>query len=285
VAPVARVVEANGLKLRLWDHERAASSPSLPVALFVHGYLDTGRSFDAVCDELTDVHCLALDMRGHGQSDRVGGGGSYHLLDHLKDLAIVVSEVKPDVLVAHSMGGNIAFLLAGSTPSLVNRLLLVDTCGPPPEDPEDAPARLAELVQSVLAPKKPFSTVASVDEAADKIAQQNVGLSREGAMHMVRHVMVERDGRLEFPFDPKLRGPSPIRWPEPMWRAMSKRMTMPVLVLRASDGYVPEGETTDGRLSEMRQAKMRTLSGPHHLHVDRPHDVAVAVRELLAITP
>src|SRR4051812_12935645 len=117
--PVPRVVEANGLKLRLWDHARAG-----PVVLFVHGYLDTGRSFDAVADALVHVRCLALDMRGHGQSDRVGPGGSYHLLDHLKDLAVVLDTLEKkgervDALVAHSMGGNVAYLLAGAAPALV----------------------------------------------------------------------------------------------------------------------------------------------------------------------
>ena len=38
----ADAVTAQGLTLRLWDHEGDG-----PVALFVHGYLDTGRSFDA----------------------------------------------------------------------------------------------------------------------------------------------------------------------------------------------------------------------------------------------
>ncbi len=282
-SPVARVVKANGLKLRLWDHAGAG-----PVALFVHGYLDTGRSFDAVADALDGVRCLALDLRGHGQSERVGAGGSYHLLDHLKDVAVVIDTLKKsgeavDVLVAHSMGGNVATLLAGAVPAMVPRLLLIDSVGGPPEDPAEAPERLAEVVKSVLADKRPFSTVASVDDAADKVRQQNPGLSREGALRMVRHVLVDAgDGRLAFPFDPRLRGPTPVRWPESMWLATAARMRMPVLVLRASDGYVPEGETTDARLAAMKQARLQTLKGAHHLHVERPADVAGAIRALLA---
>ncbi|HEY4219986.1 MAG TPA: alpha/beta fold hydrolase [Myxococcota bacterium] len=275
------------MKLRLWDHARRG-----PVVLFVHGYLDTGRSFDAVADDLQEMRCLALDMRGHGQSERIGAGGSYHLLDHMKDLAVVVDTLAKkgepiEALVAHSMGGNVAFLLAGAMPQLVKRLLLIDSCGPPPEDASETPHRLEELLKSVLADKRPFSTVQSVDDAADKITAQNPGLSREGAMRMVKHVMVEcADGKLAFPFDERLRGPSPVRWPEAMWLAMSARMTMPVLLLRASNGYVAEGEPTTTRLAAMRQATMRTVSGGHHLHVERARDVAAAVRDVLgAITP
>jgi pimeloyl-ACP methyl ester carboxylesterase len=280
--PVPRVVEANGLKLRLWDHGRPGH-----VVLFVHGYLDTGRSFDAVAHELHDMRCLALDLRGHGQSDRVGGGGSYHLLDHMKDLAIVLDALAKkgeavEALVAHSMGGNIAFLLAGAQPALVKRLLLVDTCGPPPEDPEETPGRLEELVKSVLAEKRAFSSVSSMHDAVEKIRVQNPGLSVLGAERMVKHAMVDDGtGRLAFPFDPKLRGPSPVRWPEAMWLAMSKRMTMPVRVLRAADGYVPEGETTEGRLRAMKRSAMKTIPGGHHLHVEAPDAVALAVRDIL----
>jgi pimeloyl-ACP methyl ester carboxylesterase len=280
--PVPRVIESQGLKLRLWDHGRPG-----PVVLFVHGYLDTGRSFDAVAAELDEMRCLAIDLRGHGQSDRVGAGGSYHLLDHLKDLAIVLDTLEKkgervDILAAHSMGGNIAFLLAGAAPRLVSSLLLVDTCGAPPEDPTETPARLAELVKSVLADKRAFSTVASMDEAIDKICAQNPGLSKAGAARMVKHSMVDDHGRLAFPFDPRLRGPSPVRWPEAMWLAMCARMTMPVRVLRAADGYVPEGETTSLRLAAMKRSAMKTIPGGHHLHVEDPAAVAAAVRDMLA---
>lgn len=281
MSPVRRVIESQGLKLRLWDHGKPG-----PVVLFVHGYLDTGRSFDAVAAELPEMRCLAIDLRGHGQSDRVGAGGSYHLLDHMKDLAIVLDTLARkgeavDMLVAHSMGGNIAYLLAGACPSLVESLLLVDTCGAPPEDADQAPARMEELLKSVLADKRPFSTVASLDEAIDKICVQNPGLSRLGAERMVKYAMVDDGaGRLAFPFDPRLRGPSPVRWPEATWLALAARMTMPVRVLRAADGYVPEGETTERRLAAMKRSAMKTVPGGHHLHVESPAVVAAAVRDM-----
>ena len=98
-----------GPGLRLWDHGGDA-----PVVLFLHGYLDTGRSYDDLCSALEgDARCVCLDWRGHGFSGRAGPGGSYHLLDHLKDLSRVFDLLadggvdglgRPDALVAHSMG-------------------------------------------------------------------------------------------------------------------------------------------------------------------------------------
>jgi pimeloyl-ACP methyl ester carboxylesterase len=279
--PHATTVEAQGLALRVWDH--GAPSPSARRVLFVHGYLDTGRSFDTVCAHVrdADIHALALDLRGHGQSDRVGAGGSYHLLDHVKDLAIVLRALAVDTLVGHSMGGNIALLTIGARPSLVKRVVFVDAIGAPPEDAADQADRVGELIDSVLEPKRPFSSVASVPEAAAKIQAQNAGLSNEAALRMVRDVMVpasgaSAEGALAFPFDPRLRGPSPVRWAEPMWLALCARIAaanVAATLVRASDGYVVEGETTDARVAAMK-ATTHVLAGPHHLHVEKPLELA-----------
>jgi pimeloyl-ACP methyl ester carboxylesterase len=283
----SEVVSAQGLALRLWDHEGSG-----PVALFVHGYLDTGRSFDEIARALAEdpdrVHALALDLRGHGQSERAGAGASYHLLDHVKDLACVLRALKErgtpvDALVGHSMGANVALILAGAAPALVKRLVLIDSFGPPPEEPEEQPVRIGELVMSVLEPKKPFSRAASREDAAQKIRAQNLGLSIEAARRMVEHALVqEEDGSFSFPYDARLRGPSPIRYPESMWLSLCARVTAPTVIVRASDGYVPEGETLDARLRALR-ATLVQLEGPHHLHVEKPAEVAAIVRQHLTV--
>lgn len=277
----ADVVDAQGLALRVWDHEGAG-----PVALFVHGYLDTGRSFDAIAAALPGVRVLALDLRGHGQSAHVGAGGSYHLLDHVKDLAIVLHTLEArgapvEVLVGHSMGANIALMVAGGAPARVRRLVMIDSFGPPPEEPEEQPARLGEVIASVLEPKRAFSRAASIDEAIAKLRTQNPGLSLVGARRMLEHVLVpDASGALAFPFDARLRGPSPIRYPEPMWLALCHRVTAPAVIVRATDGYVPEGETLEARAAALR-APLVTLEGPHHLHVEQPDAISAIVRQHL----
>jgi pimeloyl-ACP methyl ester carboxylesterase len=271
------------LRLRLWDHGGAG-----PRVLFVHGFLDTGRSFDAVARELMGTaRCLCLDLRGHGESDRAGPGGSYHLLDHVKDVSLVLRKLaergeSPALLVGHSMGGNVALMLAGTLADDVPPVLLLDALGPPAEDPEDQPDRLARLLAS-LERDKPFSTFASLDDALDRLQTYNPGLTREGARRMAAPVLREtEDGRLAFPFDARLRGPTPVRYPEAMWSALCARVTRPVRVLRAENGYVPDGEPATTRLAAMPDAQLTTLPGVgHHLHVDAPAAVADAVRALL----
>ena len=60
-------------------------------------------------------------------------------------------------------------------------------------------------------------------------------------------------------------------------------MTMPTLIVRASEGYVADDEVTAGRIARMKNASMKTVSGVHHLHVEKPQEIAAAVRELFAM--
>jgi pimeloyl-ACP methyl ester carboxylesterase len=139
------------------------------------------------------------------------------------------------------------------------------------------------VLVSLRKKKKPFSTVANTQEAASKLREQNAALSEAGALRMVRNVMrAQADGRLAFPYDERLRGPTPQRFPESTWLACARRMKMPVLVLRAEHGYVPEGEPVQSRVDAMARAHVKTLAGMHHhIHVDAPEAVAAAVVTLL----
>jgi pimeloyl-ACP methyl ester carboxylesterase len=281
-------VSAAGLPLRVWDH----GGTGVP-ALFLHGHLDTGRSFDAVAELVrTQVRCLCLDLRGHGQSAWAPPGASYHALDHLKDVVHVIDQLealdlRPQVVVGHSLGGGLALLLAGALVDRVPRFLILDSLGMLSEAPEQQPARLQALLESIRQEKRPFGVFASVEAAIDRIQANNPGLSRDGASRMVRHALQQLgEGRYEFRFDRRLRGPTPVRYPEPMWLALFSRIRAVVRVLRAEHGYVPMGPEVEQRLAAICGATMRTVAGAsHHLHLDAPAEVAAELLRLLQASP
>lgn len=285
MTPRADTLHCNGLQLRLWDHGGDG-----PPVLFLHGYLDTGRSYDAVVARLgTEVRALVLDFRGHGQSEWVGAGGSYHLLDHLKDVAeatrgLAARGLAPAAFVAHSMGGNVALLYAGAYPERVPRLLLLDSLGPPAESPEAQPARLRHVLEG-LGPKAPNRSFRSREEAIARLRAHNPGLSRLGAARMAQHALVEDQGApgaWRFAFDPRLKGPTPVRWPEAMWRTLCGRIHARTHVLRAEFGDVPLDDTFAGRLAALPRGQLSTVAGAmHHVHVEAPDAVVEALRALL----
>lgn len=272
---------AAGVPLRLWEHPGPAQAPRV---LFVHGYLDQGRSYDALVERLGGaVRAACLDWRGHGQSRGAGPGASYHLLDHVKDLCAVLRhlEERPALVVAHSMGGNVALLLAGSWPGLIPRLLLLDSFGPPSEEPQEQPARLERLLRS-LDSARPFSTFASRQEAVERILSANPGLSRQGAQRMAEHGLMPAPGdprRWTVAMEPALRGPTPVRWPESTWLELCRRVQGPVRLLRAEHGYVPAQDARlRARLAACPGASMLEVPGAYHnLHVDAVDTVAEQV--------
>lgn len=94
--------------------------------LFLHGGALTAHSWDLVCLGLRDEwRCLALDMRGHGDS---GWSDEYRTEAAIDDIAALVTHSKLDRihLVGNSLGGMIAAHYAATHPTRVGSLTLVD---------------------------------------------------------------------------------------------------------------------------------------------------------------
>ena len=99
-----------------------------PPILFLHGGALTARTWDVVCLGLrTDYHCLALDQRGHGDSEW-SPVLDYAPEAHARDIGGVLDAFGIDraVLVGQSMGGLNAFVFATTQPERVAALALVD---------------------------------------------------------------------------------------------------------------------------------------------------------------
>ncbi len=93
--------------------------------LFVHGWISGRRMWYDVAERLDSARFTAylMDFRGAGLSDRPLEG---HDLDgYASDLRAVAAEVRPDVLVAHSMGAKVAQFVAASGALAIERLVLV----------------------------------------------------------------------------------------------------------------------------------------------------------------
>jgi pimeloyl-ACP methyl ester carboxylesterase len=117
--PVAQGVR---LHVRHWPAGR-------PLAfLLVHGLSSNARLWDEVATRLAGAGhpAYAVDLRGHGGSDRPPGG--YDTATAAADLAALVTALDlPGLVVAgQSWGGNVAVRFAAEHPGLVTALALVD---------------------------------------------------------------------------------------------------------------------------------------------------------------
>lgn len=98
--------------------------------LFIHGFGSDRLSWlgnMVVLQRFIRIH--SLDLPGHGESGTDVGNGSISALAHLVEMAIDKRKLKHLHIVAHSLGGGIAFVLANKRPDLVASLMLITPVG------------------------------------------------------------------------------------------------------------------------------------------------------------
>jgi pimeloyl-ACP methyl ester carboxylesterase len=126
--PVARRdvrVPAGGLELHavIWGRDQD------PPVLLVHGNGAHAHWWDPLVPRLArGRRLIALDLRGHGESDRPREI-AYRLPDYERDFLAVLDALAPGPvpIIAHSMGARAALWLAARRPERVHGLALIDT--------------------------------------------------------------------------------------------------------------------------------------------------------------
>lgn len=93
--------------------------------LMVHATGFHARCWDKVIEQLGDVHVIALDMRGHGRSEKIG---PYAWDVFGTDVAAFVESLGLENIIAvgHSMGGHSVTRAAADLPGKFTQLILID---------------------------------------------------------------------------------------------------------------------------------------------------------------
>jgi pimeloyl-ACP methyl ester carboxylesterase len=113
-------------------HYAEQGDPNGEPILFLHGYTDSSFSFSRLLPLLpAHVHSFALDLRGHGNSERPDC--CYEVEDHVVDVVAFLAAVDLDraTVVGHSAGSFIARRVAETHPELVARLVLIGSAVTP----------------------------------------------------------------------------------------------------------------------------------------------------------
>lgn len=118
----------NGLTL---DY-RVIGPEDAPPMLLLHGRAGSQGDWDSVLGHFAENYRVhTLDLRGHGASDFPG---DYALTTMSDDVAAFIEDkgIAGVVVIGHSLGGVVAYLLAMRYPGLVGRLILEDAPAPLP---------------------------------------------------------------------------------------------------------------------------------------------------------
>lgn len=120
----AQVVLAGGVRLN-YVHGGPEHGPAV---IMLHGYTDSSFSFSRVLPLMpAHLRVIAVDQRGHGNSDRPAG--DYSIDAFASDLLTLMDALSIDraTVVGHSMGSFVARRAAEKAPDRVARLVLIGT--------------------------------------------------------------------------------------------------------------------------------------------------------------
>lgn len=278
--PRDRFVDANRLRHHLLEWSDAG-----PTVLLLHGFLEHAHAWDFVAPRIAAAgfRVLALDWRGHGDTEWVGAGGYYHFPDYAADLAGIVRALGGRAaIVAHSMGAGGAVLYAGIEPSAVTALVCVDALGPPDSDPAGTPGRYASWLADLdkTATREPPSM--TLDDAAARIRERSPHFPPEVATHMALHGTRGADGRRTWKFDPLHQTTAPTPYYVAQARPFWTRIACPVLYVageRTPYRLDPVDEAM--RLEALRAERVVIPGVAHHPQLEAPERLATVVVEFL----
>jgi esterase len=270
--PIDKHIQVNGMNF----HYLEWGDPASPTILMLHGGSQQAHSWDFVSLPLSEhYYILALDQRGHGDSDWATDG-DYSIEAHQRDIDSIVEAIGLNDfhLIGHSMGGRNSYVWASRHPDALRSLVIVDT-GP------EAQTRGRNRIQSF---RELPDELDSFDEFAQRV-QEYTGRTQEQVLGALKYSIRQRsDGKWTWKYDKLLRTPgtrNPQWTPEQLWQAVA-RITCPTLVVRGGDSDIFADET----MRKMQQVipNCTTVTVPRAGHLvagDNPADFLRAVQEFL----
>ena len=246
--------------------------------LFLHGGGLNVHTWDLVCASLkTERRCLALDQRGHGDSEW-SPVMDYATESHAADLDAFVDRLGLDrfVLVGMSLGGANALAWAGTHSRRLAGLVLVDV------GPETRAAGRAKI-QAFTSEATPLDSVEGfVNRALAFNPRRDATLLRRSLLHNLRQMP---DGKWMWKYDQRHRGridpAANERRRELLWSAVSG-VKCPTLVVRGAESDVfhdEDAEKLSRALPDGRWVKIEKAG--HTVQGDNPAGLLVPLRAFL----
>ena len=242
-----------------WNRDSAATAER-PSILMLHGGGQNRFSWKNTGQILADAgyHVVALDSRGHGDSDR-SPTADYSVEALCGDALQVLYQVdKPAVLIGASMGGLTGILAAHEAgPELVEKLVLVDVV---PRFEKDGSARIRDFMASGV---DGFETL---EEAADAVAAYLPHRTKPRSPEGLKKNLRLRDGRWYWHWDPAfLTKPEddPFARMDKLEQA-AINLQIPILLIRGKLSDVVSAEGVQDFLTKVPRAEFVELSEAGH---------------------
>lgn len=220
-----------------------------------------------------DCHLIAIDQRGHGDSEWVQPP-AYSPVDYARDLARFIAEraLQRPFVAGHSMGGISALAFGAEYPGLARAIIAIDAAVTSTERRNHYLRRLKGL---------PLVTYPDFETARARFRlMPNEGDIAPETMAMIARKSLGRnaEGRWMMKFDRQsFVGSDGIDVLEAIARVRD-----PLLLIRAEHSRIMTADGARRAIETNSNARLVTIAGAHH-HVilERPAEVARAIREFV----
>jgi pimeloyl-ACP methyl ester carboxylesterase len=265
--PVERDLSVGALRLHLLDW----GGEGRPPVLLLHGFTGHAHAWDTLSIGLQPHYrVLALDQRGHGDSDPAD---VYDPHAAFADLDDVVGQLGLSrlILIGLSMGGRNAMYFASKRPATVDKLVVIDI----------GPEISKKTLEAPPGPPEP-ETWGSIEEAARHLLRGNpypgIHYYRWVASHSLRQ---RPDGRLVWKWHHSIkerRSQGGVDW----W-AVLDAIAAPTLVLRGAESTVLDRDVAERMAARLPRGRFVEIPrAVHTLHEDNPEAVLTAISEFLS---
>ncbi|MBW3550252.1 MAG: alpha/beta hydrolase [Proteobacteria bacterium] len=255
-----------------------------PRVLALHGWLDNAASFVPLAPHLPGLDLAVPDLPGHGASAHLPAAADYTMVAFARAGFAIADALGWErfALLAHSLGGAVASVMAAANPQRVERLLVIESLGALAEAEDRTAQRLREAFAARALPRRPLRVFDDIATAVRARMQANALSER------VARLLVERGiapaaadgGAAGFVWrsDPRLTQPTAVRISEAQVRDLVAGIACPVRVIYATPAqpYFPEA-IRRARAALLRDGELMVMDGSHHLHMEDPAGVAAAI--------
>ncbi|MEU2731151.1 alpha/beta hydrolase [Streptomyces griseoviridis] len=268
------------------DGPRTSKTPDRPVppaaqdtpgVLLLHGLMGRASHWASTARWLSGrFRAVALDQRGHGQSDRPADG-TYTRDAYVEDAEAAIEQLGlgPAVLVGHAMGALTAWQLAAKRPDLVSGLIILDM-----RASALGAASQREWADWFRAWPVPFATLADVRKW---FGEDDPWVERP---HRARgefyaEVMREEQDGWHPVFDPEQMLSSREAWVlDAHWEELAQ-VRCPSLVVRGLDGELGRAEAQEMVRVLPRGQYAEVSDAGHLVHYDQPEGWLTAIEPFL----
>lgn len=237
--------------------------PTNPSLVLLHGFQSNAHTWDTFSRAMAQTyHVLALDQRGHGDTTWAAGG-AYAAEAFIQDIVgfLETLQVAPALLVGHSMGGRHAAMVAADYPTLVRKVVIVDT---PAELP---PAILAMFSQQPHTEELPTPEVFETFEEVVANGMAQYPLTPEAELRHANYHNLYRgsDGKWRWRWDPALlvhrrrnRGLQADLY------AYLRRVQCPTLLIRGQQSPLLTTDVAQKMIAALPNARLVEVAGAAH---------------------